>query len=39
MAVLWDSRSKTSVPLLALRRVRAYIRAGTCAGDDWEEGV
>jgi hypothetical protein len=26
----WDSRIKTFVPLLALRRVRACIRAGTC---------
>jgi hypothetical protein len=28
---LWDSRIKTFVPLLALRRVRACARAGSCA--------
>ena len=28
---LWDSRIKTFVPLLALRRVRACVRAGSCA--------
>ena len=27
---LWDSRVKTYVPLLALRRVRCCIRAGSC---------
>ncbi len=27
---LWDSRIKTFVPLLALRRVRCCIRAGRC---------
>ena len=32
---LWDSRIKTFVPLLALRRVRCCVRARTCAGDDW----
>ncbi|MDP9368820.1 MAG: hypothetical protein M3Q03_11185 [Chloroflexota bacterium] len=35
VAAMWDSRIKTFVPLLALRRVRGCIRAGTCAGDDW----
>lgn len=32
---LWDSRIKTFVPLLALRRVRCCIRAGSCDGDAW----
>ena len=32
---LWDSRSKTFVPLLALRRVRCCVRARTCECDDW----
>ena len=32
---LWDSRIKTFVPLLALRRVRCCVRSGTCEGDDW----
>lgn len=32
---LWDGQVKTFVPLLALRRVRACIRAGTCDCDDW----
>ncbi len=32
---LWDSRIKTFVPLLALRRVRCCVRARTCEGDDW----
>ncbi len=27
---MWDSRVKTFVPLLAMRRVRGCIRAGTC---------
>ncbi len=35
VAAMWDSRIKTFVPLLALRRVRGCIRAGTCTGDDW----
>lgn len=30
---LWDSRVKTFVPLLALRRVRSCIHAGTCDTD------
>lgn len=32
---LWVSQIKTFVPLLALRRVRSCVRAGTCDGDDW----
>lgn len=32
---LRDSQIKTFVPLLALRRVRCCVRAGTCACDDW----
>jgi hypothetical protein len=32
---LWVSEVKTFVPLLALRRVRACARAGTCDCDDW----
>ncbi len=32
---LWGSRISTFVPLLALRRVRCCIRAGTCECDDW----
>jgi hypothetical protein len=32
----WDSRIKTFVPLLALRRVRACIRAGTCELVEYE---
>ena len=32
---LRDSRLTTFVPLLALRRVRACIRAGTCDCDEW----
>jgi len=32
---LWDSQIKTFVPLFALRRVRACVRAGTCDCDDW----
>ena len=32
---LWDSRIKTFVPLLALRRVRCCVRAGSCDGDEW----
>ena len=32
---LWDSRLKTFVPLLALRRVRCCVRARTCECDDW----
>jgi hypothetical protein len=33
----WDSRIKTFVPLLALRRVRACIRAGSCElAEYWE---
>ncbi len=35
VAGLWDSRITTFVPLLALRRVRHCIRAGTCDGDEW----
>ena len=31
---LWDSRIKTFVPLLALRRVRCCVRARTCACGD-----
>jgi hypothetical protein len=30
-----ESQVATFVPLLALRRVRACIRAGTCDCDDW----
>jgi hypothetical protein len=33
--ILWQSEVKTFVPLLALRRVRSCIRAGTCNSDDW----
>jgi hypothetical protein len=32
---LWASEIKTFVPLLALRRVRACLRAGTCDTFDW----
>ena len=32
---LRDSRVTTFVPLLALRRVRSCLRAGTCDCDDW----
>ena len=32
---LRGSRVTTFVPLLALRRVRACIRAGTCDCDEW----
>jgi hypothetical protein len=32
---LWESEVRTFVPLLALRRVRACIRAGTCDSDEW----
>ena len=32
---VWDGRVKTFVPVLALRRVRACIRAGTCDGDEF----
>lgn len=32
---LRDSHLTTFVPLLALRRVRACIRAGTCDCDEW----
>lgn len=32
---LWESQVKTFVPLLALRRVRCCVRAGTCDCDDW----
>jgi hypothetical protein len=32
---LQGGRLPTFVPLLALRRVRACIRAGTCDCDDW----
>ncbi len=35
VAAVWDARVKTFVPVLALRRVRAYIRAGTCDCDDF----
>jgi hypothetical protein len=35
IASLCGSRVTTFVPLLALRRVRACIRAGTCDCDDW----
>ena len=31
---LWDSRIRTFVPLLALRRVRCCVRARTC-DDEW----
>lgn len=30
---LWDSRIKTFIPLLSLRRVRYCIRVGTCDTD------
>ncbi len=32
---VWDGRVKTFVPVLALRRVRACIRAGACDGDEF----
>jgi hypothetical protein len=32
---LWQSDVKTFVPLLALRRVRACLRAGTCNVTTW----
>lgn len=32
---LWESEVRTFVSLLALRRVRCCIRAGTCACDDF----
>ena len=35
VSALWDSRIKTFVPLLALRRVRCSIRTGSCDGDEW----
>ena len=35
VAELWDSRIKTYVPLLALRRVRGCIRAGTCTTEGY----
>ena len=35
VAAVWDGRVKTFVPVLALRRVRACIRAGTCECDDF----
>ena len=35
VAGLRGSRITTFVPLLALRRVRACIRAGTCDCDEW----
>ena len=35
VARLWESRIKTFVPLLTLRRVRRCIRTGTCDGDEW----
>jgi hypothetical protein len=35
VASLSGSRIMTFVPLLALRRVRACIRAGTCDCDEW----
>lgn len=35
IVTLWDSPIKTHVPLLALRRVRACIRAGNCATTEW----
>ena len=35
VASLRGSRITTFVPLLALRRVRACIRAGTCDCDEW----
>jgi hypothetical protein len=31
----WGSRVKTFVPLLALRRVRSCIKAGTCETSEW----
>jgi hypothetical protein len=34
VAGLWASEIKTFVPLLALRRVRGCVRAGTCDGTD-----
>jgi len=33
VVALWDSRIKTFVPLLALRRVRCCIRDGSCETD------
>lgn len=35
VAGFWDGSVKSFVPLLALRRVRCCIRAGTCDCDDW----
>jgi hypothetical protein len=35
VATLWDSPIKSFVPLLALRRVRACIRAGSCNTTEW----
>ena len=35
VAELWDSRIETFVPLLALRRVRGCIRAGTCNTEEF----
>ncbi len=35
VGVFWESRIKTFVPLLALRRVRCCVRARTCECDDW----
>ena len=32
---LWDSPVKTFVPLLALRRVRCCVRAGSCDTIEW----
>ncbi len=32
---LWASEIRAYVPLLALRRVRACIRAGSCATTEW----
>ncbi len=35
VTTLWDSPIKAHVPLLALRRVRACIRAGSCDTTEW----
>ena len=35
VSALWSSRVKTFVPLLALRRVRCCIRAGSCDNEDF----
>jgi hypothetical protein len=35
--MLWESEVRTFVPLLALRRVRSCIQAGTCNVTTWWE--